>query len=190
MTTIPTIPKELETERLVLRMPKPGDGAVVNAAIRASINELKSWMPFAQTVPTVEETEINTVEAHLNFLKKTVLRYLIFDKETGQFIGSTGFHNIDWEVPKLEIGYWLDTRASGRGYVTEAVQRLTQLALDGFCCKRVEIQCEVENTASRKVAEKAGFQLEGILRNDELSADGERITDTCIYAVVADRNSY
>lgn len=189
MTTIPAIPEELETERLLLRMPKPGDGAAVNAAIRASINELQPWMPFAQTVPTEEETELNIVEAYLNFLKKTVLRYLIFNKETGMFIGSTGFHDIEWEIPKLEIGYWVDTRYRGQGYVSEAVRALTQLALNEFHCRRVEIQCEAENTASRKVAEKAGFQLEGILRNDELSADGTRITDTCIYAVVPDKRS-
>src|SRR5690606_10611396 len=107
---IPEVPEEIRTERLLIRRPKPADGKGVNAAIRASIKELKAWLPFAQQLPTAEETEINTLEAHLNFLKRENLRYLIFNKETGEFIGSSGFHAIEWEVPKMEIGYWIDTR--------------------------------------------------------------------------------
>ncbi|SDI67657.1 Protein N-acetyltransferase, RimJ/RimL family [Planococcus glaciei] len=179
---IPEVPEEIRTERLLIRMPKPGDGKVVNAAIRASIKELKAWLPFAQQLPSVEETEINTVEAHLNFLKHENLRYLIFNKETGEFIGSSGFHSIEWEVPKMEIGYWIDTRWSGFGYMAEAVSALSELALDGFRCKRLEIRCDAENVKSRAIPETLGFVLEGVLHNDELSVDGKNLTDTCIYA--------
>lgn len=179
---IPEIPTKIETERLVLRMPKPGDGAVINSAIRASINELKPWLPFAQTTPTAEETEINILEAHLLFMKKENLRYLIFSKETGEFIGSTGFHSIEWEIPKMEIGYWINTEASGFGYMSEAISALTDLALNGFGCKRLEIRCDAENYKSRAIPEKLGFVLEGVLHNDELSVDGKNLTDTCIYA--------
>lgn len=174
----------LKTDRLLLRMPQPGDGKVVNAAIRASINELKPWLPFAQTVPTVEETEINTREAHIKFINRSSLRYLIFHKETNEFIGSTGFHNIDWEIPKLEIGYWINSRFSGKGYMVEAIQKLTEFALDDLQVRRVEIQCDYENTRSRALPEKLGYTLEGILRNDDVSVDGEKLTDTCIYAKV------
>lgn len=181
---LPVIPTEFETERLFLRMPKPGDGRTVNAAIRASLKEMKPWLPFVQETPAVEETELNLLEAHVKFLKKESLRYLLFDKETGQFIGTAGFHGIDWGIPKLEIGYWIDSRSSGRGYMTEAVHELARLALEDFGCRRAEIRCESENMKSRAVAEKSGFVLEGILRNDELSVDGHRVTDTCIYAKI------
>ncbi|MGM7702375.1 GNAT family N-acetyltransferase [Pseudalkalibacillus sp. Hm43] len=172
----------LETERLILRMPKCGDGTAVNAAILASLKELKPWLPFVQTVPTVEDTELNIREAHANFVKRTSLRYLIFHKGTKEFIGSTGFHEIDWEVPKLEIGYWIDTRFSGQGYMVEAVGRLTDFALEDLGMRRVEIQCESENKKSRSIPERLGYTLEGIMRNDDVSVDGERLTDTCIYS--------
>ncbi len=172
----------LETERLILRMPQPGDGIPVNAAIRASLKELKPWLPFVQTVPTVEDTELNIRDAHANFLKRTSLRYLIFHKETKEFVGTTGFQNIDWVVPKLSIGYWIDTRHSGQGYMVEAIRRLTDYALEELEIRRVEIQCETENKKSRSIPEKLGYTLEGILRNDDVSVDGKRLTDTCIYA--------
>ncbi|WP_347549719.1 GNAT family N-acetyltransferase [Pseudalkalibacillus hwajinpoensis] len=178
------IKTELGSNRLILRMPQPGDGKVVNHAIRSSINELKPWLGFAREVPTVEETEINTRDAHIKFLKRESLRFLIFLKETNEFVGSTGFHNIDWEIPKLEIGYWIDTRFSGNGYMTEAVDVLTDFAKNELGCRRIEIRCDRENDKSRSVPERIGYQLEGILRNEDLSIDKLKVTDTCIYARV------
>ncbi|TWT02500.1 GNAT family N-acetyltransferase [Planomicrobium sp. CPCC 101079] len=183
-TGLPEIPKEIQTERLLLRMPLPGDGEKVNAAIRSSLDELKPWLPFVQTLPTPEETEINLLEAHIQFLKRENLRYLIFHRNTGDFIGTTGFHDIEWEIPKMEIGYWIDTKWSGSGYMVEAVEALNRLAIEGFLCRRVEIRCDAKNSRSRAIPEKLGFVLEGILRNDELSVDGKRLTDTCIYAKI------
>ncbi|BCB03604.1 GNAT family N-acetyltransferase [Bacillus sp. KH172YL63] len=179
------IPEIIETERLVLRMPKPGDGTVVNGAIKASINELRPWLGFVQEEPSVEDTETNTVEAHANFLTRASLRYLIFKKGTNEFIGSTGFHNIDWNVPKFEVGYWIDTRMGGHGYMVEAVGKLTEFALSELKGKRVEIRCESTNMKSRAIPEKLGYELEGILRNEDLSVDNERLTDTCVYGRIS-----
>ncbi|MFL8936831.1 GNAT family N-acetyltransferase [Rossellomorea oryzaecorticis] len=178
------VPGSIETERLIIRMPMPGDGKEVNGAIKASYAELKPWLGFAQILPEVDETEANTREAHAKFITRKALRYLIFCKETHRFIGSTGFHNIDWDVPKFEIGYWIDARMSGKGYMREAVGRLTELALNELGGRRVEIRCESGNIRSRKIPEHLGYELEGILKNEDLSVDGKRVTDTCIYGLV------
>lgn len=174
----------IETERLLLRMPEPGDGATINTSIHESLNELKPWLGFVQQPPTVEETEVNARQAHTKFLSRENLRYLVFLKEYRTFVGSTGFHNIDWDVPKFELGYWMDTRYSGKGYMREAVSALTDYALHELGGARVEIRCESENYKSRSLAESLGFDLEGILRNEDRSVDGERLTDTCIYAKI------
>jgi ribosomal-protein-serine acetyltransferase len=174
-------PHQIETERLLLRLPKPGDGKEVNEAIRSSIKELQPWMPFAQSIPEVEETESNIREAHAKFIIREDLRFLIYHKEEGYFIGSTGLHRMDWDVPKCEIGYWIKTSESKKGYVTEAILALTQFAFHELDMKRVEIQCDSRNERSRKVAERVGFGLEGILKNDDKGLDGS-LRDTCIFA--------
>ncbi|MFI8688273.1 GNAT family N-acetyltransferase [Rossellomorea sp. NPDC077527] len=181
------IPMVIETERLTLRMPRPGDGIKVNAAIKASLSELQQWLGFALSNPEVEETESNTRQAHAKFLTRESLRYLVFLKNTDEFVGSTGFHNIDWSVPKLEIGYWIDTRMSGYGYMVEAVRELTEFALTELGGKRVEIRCESTNHKSRAIPERLGYKLEGILRNEDLSVDGKRLTDTCVYGKIAEK---
>lgn len=174
----------LETDRLMLRMPEPGDGTKVNQAITASLDELKPWLVFANDEPSVDDTEINTREAHAKFIKRESLRYLIFKKDTNEFVGSTGFHNINWDVPKVEIGYWIDSRFSGIGYMKEAIERITEYALEDLGCHRVEIQCESENQRSRAIPEKLGYQLDGVLKNHDLSVDGKQLTHTCIYSKI------
>ena len=69
--------------------------------------------------------------------------------------------------------------------MTEAVKELTDFGLNQLKFKRIEIRCESTNLKSRTIPEKLGFKLEGILRNDGLSADGRRLTDTCFYSVIS-----
>ncbi|PYZ92285.1 GNAT family N-acetyltransferase [Salipaludibacillus keqinensis] len=182
-------PNEFETDHLLIRLPKPGDGPAVNEALKASINELKQWLPFAyaQQEPTVEDTEINVREAHLKFLKREDLRLHIFHKKTLTLVGCTGLHRIDWDVPKFEIGYWVDTRFTGEGYITEAVEGLSKFAFSELNGKRLEIRCDAKNMKSRAVPERLGFPLEGVLKNDDRSVDGKELRDTCVYAKIAEK---
>lgn len=175
-------PEEFSTERLVIRMPKPGDGKVVYDAMMASMNELKQWLPFAQKEQTEQDVELNIRSAHISFLKREDLRLLVFLKETGEFIASSGLHRINWSVPKFEIGYWIDSRFSGKGYMTEAVKGISEFAFHELKARRVEIRCDVRNLKSRAIPERLGFTLEGILKNDALSVDGKELRDTCVYA--------
>lgn len=180
------IPLQLETERLILRAPLlTGDGEIVNQAIRDSFSELKEWLSLFQQIPTIEETEILLKNAHINFLKRDGFRFLIFAKDGGKgLIGTTSLHAIDWDIPKGEIGYWINTKYSGNGYMTEAVKELVDFALNHLKFKRIGIRCESTNVKSRFIPEKLGFTLEGTLRNEDLSADGSRLTDICIYSKI------
>ncbi len=179
------VPLQIETDRLILRAPlQAGDGNVVNQAIKDSINELKQWLSLFQAIPTVEETEIILRNAHIDFLKRESLRYLIFHKGTNDFIGTASLHAINWKIAKCEIGYWINSQFSGNGYMTEAVSELTNLGFQQLKFRRIEIRCESTNFKSRSIPEKLGFELEGTLRNDDLSADGSKLTDTCIYSMI------
>jgi ribosomal-protein-serine acetyltransferase len=92
--------------------------------------------------------------------------------------------NTNWHVPKFEIGYWIDTRYSGNGYMTEAVQGITSFAFNELKARRVEIRCDSRNVKSRAIPERLGFTLEGVLKNDDISVDGNGLRDTCVYAKV------
>ncbi|PLR99819.1 GNAT family N-acetyltransferase [Bacillus sp. T33-2] len=180
-------PERIETERLYIRPCRPGDGNVVHDAIEASRQELLKWLPFAQVSRPAEEVEAGIREAYAKFIMREDFRLNIYRKDGDAFVGSTGLHRIDWDVRKFEIGYWCDSRHQKNGYITETVETLTKFAFDHLAANRVEIRCDPNNTASRRIAEKLGFNLEGILRNNSLTADGTALRDTCIFAKVTEK---
>ena len=175
-------PSELTTERLYIRMPRFNDGKQIFESLLNSQGELKAWLPFANTVLTEENVEIECRQAHIRFLQRKELRMYLFDKETGAFVGSSGYHNINWDIPSLELGYWLDSRYTGKGYMTEAIQALTDFAFEQLNVKRIVIKCDPKNVKSKEIPVRLGYNLEGILINEDLSADGSKLTDTMIYA--------
>lgn len=175
-------PEEFTTERLLIRKPMQGDGKAVYEAIQASLNELKQWMPWALTNQTEQDVEANIRDSIAEFITRKDLRLHLFNKETGEFIGSSGLHRINWDVPKFEIGYWVDTRHSGRGYITESTEAITNFAFNDLHAKRVEIRCDSRNTRSRAIPEKLGFTLEGILKNDSISVESKEPRDTCVFS--------
>jgi RimJ/RimL family protein N-acetyltransferase len=131
----------------------------------------------------LSEAKANCLKAKIAFEENRDHRVHLFLKEPMTFIGSSGLHDIDWSVPKAEIGYWIRTPYGGRGYVTEAVREITRFALEDLGMNRVEIRMSSRNGKSRAVAERLGFTFEGTLRSDARHVDGT-LRDTCIYALV------
>ncbi|WP_110113088.1 GNAT family N-acetyltransferase [Bacillus sp. CGMCC 1.16541] len=179
-------PTEFETDRLLIRMPKPGDEHGMYKAIKDSQADLKEWMIFAQKEQTLEDVTLDIREAHIAFLKREDLRLVVFLKETGELVASSGLHRIDWSIPRFEIGYWINSAFRGKGYMTEAVQGITDFAIRELKARRIEIRCDSRNVKSRGVAERLNFTLEGILRQNGKCVKTGELIDTCVYAKVMD----
>jgi RimJ/RimL family protein N-acetyltransferase len=177
------LPAELLTARLRLVPPKPGDGLMVNRAIAESFVELHQWMDWAATMPSIIESERFVRDAAARYLRRDDLPMFMRKRDTGEFVGSTGMHRIDWNVPRFEIGYWCRTSLVGQGYVGEAVAELTRFAFEELKAVRVEIRTDVNNERSWRVAQRLGYTLEAIMRRDTRTASGA-LRDTRLYAMV------
>jgi RimJ/RimL family protein N-acetyltransferase len=176
-------PDSFDSERLTIRCPRPGDGARVRQAALESQEELRQWMPWAKTIDTTESFEALMREAQSKWIKREDLWLLLFLKGTDELVGGSGLHNLDWDVPKFEIGYWLRTTMTGKGYITEAVNAITSFAFDSLKAERVEIWMNDRNTKSWRVAERCGFHLDGIFRKDSRDVDGN-LRDSRMYSKV------
>jgi len=181
------VPQRIDTERLLLRPPQPGDGAALNAAVCESIAELQPWLPWAQKAPTADESELQCRRMHGRFALREDLVVFIFERRSdgseGALLGGSGLHRIDWAVPRFEIGYWRRSGHGGKGLIVEAVRALNRVAFDRLGARRVEVRMDSHNERSARVAERAGFTFEGVLRQDALDpAGGPR--DTRVYARV------
>jgi RimJ/RimL family protein N-acetyltransferase len=102
--------------------------------------------------------------------------------DDGRVVGFAAYVQLDLEKQQGEIGYVVDAAARGRGAASRAVQLLTRWGLEELALERIELRIAPENEPSTRVAERAGYRLEGILRNTYFK-EGLR-TDVGIWARV------
>jgi ribosomal-protein-serine acetyltransferase len=175
------IPETLETERLLLRAPRAGDGPLVSAAVSESLDSLQPWMPWADHAPTPQESESVARRMAVDFARRESLSYRLIRRSDGLYVGMCSLFQFNWGIPSGEIGYWVRASAQGQGYITEAVRRLTAFAFDELKLERIEIRCDARNRRSAAVAERSGYTLEAHLRHHRRAVDGI-LADTLIYA--------
>jgi len=117
-----------------------------------------------------------------NRAAKIGFEYALFSSAEGNCVGSLSVQNIELSGRRCELGYWIGASYEGQGFATEAVLLLvSELFQVGFF--RIEICADSENEASQRVAEKAGFRLDGILRGDTWR-DG-RFRSTAVWSRLA-----
>ncbi len=177
-------PDSFDTQRLTIRAPRPEDAPLTVEAVTESLDELRPWMPWATRPPTLEDEEARLRRACAKWLTREDLPLHLLLRGTNTLVGGSGLHRFNWDVRKFEIGYWARTKFAGQGYITEAVSAISQFAFAYLKANRVEIRCDTRNVRSAAVAKRCGFRLEGILRNDSLSVDGE-LRDTMVFAKIS-----
>jgi len=177
-------PDSFDTERLTIRAPRPGDGAQIAEAVRESLPELRPWMPWAQGEPDAEAQEARIRKSIADWIARKDLLLLLLLKGTHTLAGSSGLHRIKWDARVFETGYWVRTPFAGQGYITEAVNGITDFAFTHLKANRVEIRCDSRNSRSAAVAKRCGFFLEGVLRHDDLSVGGE-LRDTLVFSKIS-----
>jgi RimJ/RimL family protein N-acetyltransferase len=84
---------------------------------------------------------------------------------TGEAVGSIGVANFDWHEGIGDVFYWLAAHARGRGYATRSVRLISAWAFETLELERLELYAHPDNTASQRVAERAGYIREGLLRS-------------------------
>lgn len=177
------IPETFESERLLIRVPKPGDGTILQEAYLASYPRLKPWFPWAQTESSIEEREEFVRQQYARFVKREDMMLMLFLKSEHKLIGCSGLHVQNWDVPSFEIGYWVRTGYEGQGYIIEAVNRITEFGFMEMKANRIFIRCDVANFRSQSVAKRAGFLYEGTFRNFERRHHTGELTDMVYFAL-------
>lgn len=187
LSTPAELPNELLGKRVLLRPYAEADAEPVFAAMEESRNHLRPWVTWLDHNRSVADVRGYCARCAANWRQRSDMTLGIFERETGRFLGGTGLHDPDWDLRAFEIGYWLRASAVGRGYTTEAVRLLAAFALDALRANRVEISCDAANVASQRVAERAGFTLDGRLRNGLLAPNGQPVDRLVFSRIPGDR---
>jgi ribosomal-protein-serine acetyltransferase len=183
------LPERIEGDGVALAPWRLDDAPALFDAVHESIDRIDRWLPWADRHPCVEATRQWLATCIASWTTRENFTLAMWDRAGSSLLGGAGLHpqgtvgRIDWTLRAFEIGYWVRTQAEGRGHVAEAVRLLTRWAFDDLDANRVVIRCDPRNERSWRVAERAGYALEGTAKSVLRWSDGE-IRDLRVYARV------
>lgn len=178
--------KVIRTSRLLIRPVRISDAELMHSAMKASFITLREWMPWAQTLASIRDTEVYLAHGERIWSSPPhdgIEQPLqIMDPTDRIYYGATGIKPANLLIPSFETGYWVNNKHGHKGLITEAMNALVHYMFQGLNAKRVEINCEENNIKSAKVAQRLNFDLEGKLKNHRLDASSKIVTSTLIYS--------
>ena len=172
---------QLEHERVLLRPLQENDWVNL-LKVASEQKDLVQYSPYVIHTEQYLKEFINTAVS--NRKNDTHYPFIIFDKQTQQYAGSTSFWNVSNKDKRLEIGVtWI-----GKGFQRTGLNRqckflLMSYAFDALEFERVELKTDERNTQSRNAIQGIGGQFEGIMRSHTLMIDGFR-RSTVIYSIL------
>jgi ribosomal-protein-serine acetyltransferase len=145
-------------------------------------DSLAPWMSWMDRVIDASDTYAFLRAAEREAYEHTAFKAGIW--QHGTLIGCIDLHQIDWSNGSARIGYWLDKAHTGRGIMTRAALLLTEYAFEALDLHRIEIHVATENHRSRRIPERLGFTLEGVLRQAQRLRGG--YYDHALYSLLRD----
>jgi len=173
-------PFELSVGPVLLRPWRPDDAPATRAALADP--DIRLWNGWDE--PT-DEGVARFLRGRADWSDGDHASWAVVDPATGELLGSVSLHAIDRAQADAEIGYWTVPAARGRGVAALVVDAVCRWAFAALPVDRIELCHAVENTASGRVAEKAGFTREGRLRRSYRYGDGVK-HDELLWSRLAD----
>lgn len=132
----------------------------------ADVENMIFWMPNG-----VFESPERALISYYN--RNRSLRSLMFGIfQDDKLLGEIGFSNVDERNGVCDVGYWLRKSARGKNIINKLLPRIEKLAFTQEWCHKLALHCDSENIASKTIAEKNGYVLEGIIRQQSKWPNG------------------
>jgi RimJ/RimL family protein N-acetyltransferase len=152
-------PRSIQTRRLLLRKPESSDALEIFQRY-ASDPEVTRYLAWPRHT-TLDDTHAFLAFSDAEWARWPAGPYLVCSLADGSLLGGTG---LAFELPfRATTGYVLARDAWGQGYATETLVAMRQTAAE-LGVERLYACCHPQHSASRRVLEKGGFELEGTLR--------------------------
>ena len=124
---------------------------------------------------TLEDTLTYSLVINERMERKEYFPFLLINQQTDALIGFVDVKNIDWSIPKAELGYFIDANSGGKGITSKAVELIIDYLIEEYQFKKLLCRTGGENIGSIKVAIKNGFKLEGTIRRDYKTTSGDLV---------------
>lgn len=168
----PTEDYILEDERVLLRPLKPGD---LEFLLPFALNEPDTWVYSAISARGEDGMLQYISTAVANRATGKEYPFIVFDKKTNEYAGSTRFYDINPAYSTIQLGYtWYGERFRGSGLNKHCKYLLLRFAFETMGCMRVEFRADNNNSRSINAMKSIGCTPEGVLRSQMPLTDGGR----------------
>lgn len=155
-------PVEIIEDGLLLRPWRAEDADAVHRACQDP--DIQRWTTVPRPYLPEHAAEFVTTFSATAWAEGAGAPFAVCDAGTGELLASCGLVSVDRELDSAEVGYWTAPWARGQGVAVRATRALARWAFDALKLRRLTWQAEIGNHASRLVALRAGFRVEGELR--------------------------
>jgi len=154
-----------QDEEIEIRTATELEAVLHFAAVQASVKDIGAWETWCTEKYALEDSRKYLTDSEQKRHRGAEFNFCLFDRASGELIGSVGINRIVQEYKFANVGYWIRTGYTGRSLATLAVRAAARFAFTELELTRLEIVAMESNVRSRRVAEKAGATSEGLHRN-------------------------
>lgn len=179
----------MKFDNYIIRLPIQEDSEQFFLLIDNNRKRLEDF--FAGTLSktkTLADTETFMAEKLVNIEKKAYFPFLIIDIRNENVAGFIDVKNIDWKIPKAELGCFLDEKYAGKNISKKALLLVINYFFNEMQFRKLFLRTHQDNIPARKLAESCGFEVEGIIRSDYKTTEG-RIVDLVYYGLLSPTHS-
>jgi len=157
----------LQTDRLMLRLPRSSDYAAWAKIRREGDAFLAPWEPVRADDYATRRAFLNRLYwAERSSKARTAMPFMITKRSTDRLLGALTLDNIrQGAAMSASVGYWIGPEFARQGYMREALSAVVHYAFSELDLSRVEAACLPENKASRGLLEQSGFKYEGVAQS-------------------------
>jgi RimJ/RimL family protein N-acetyltransferase len=171
----------LENERVLLRLLALSD---VEHVLSISENEPENWKYGLENASGKENLARYFQQALDTCAMKQAFPFIIFDKETQCYAGSTRFYNMHLAHNRMAIGYtWIGNAFKQTGLNAHIKFLMLEYAFEKMSMERIEFMADTMNERSIRSILTLGAQQEGILRSHAVRPNGTR-RDTAVFSIL------
>ena len=157
-----------------LRLIEEADYIKLFKLIDQNRDRLKSYFPNTiKAIESIDDAKIHLEENRDQQLSKEKYLFGLFHFE--ELIGYINVKNIAWTIPKCELGYFIDASHQGKGLMSKYIGETLHFCFENLKMVKVYLRIASENVGSIRIAEKNGFEREGVLRKEFRIETGELI---------------
>ncbi len=167
----------------LIRRYREGDGAALHELIQDNQSRLHSYFPqILEAVRDKESAERFVRQCLADWLLQREYTFGLWHSKSAVMIGMIRIFQIDWQLPKGELAFFIDKEYAGKGLMTDSLRPTLRFAFHQLQIEKLAIRVTMDNVAAQRLARKCAFRREGDLRDDFRFPEGE-LSDTMLFGL-------